>query len=251
MAAYSDNLEISLAAAEYVLGTLEPLEAERFEAELSDNELARRELAYWEQRLGALALALAPEPPPASVWENILAEIRGRQSGPGPDAAPNTVPFAPRRRSRIGLWRGLAIAASVAALVMAALLFSGVGVRPSSSGSEPAYASVIYDKPTGMSWLITGQAGSRQLSVVAMGNFNISNGKMLRAWVKPANGKPVLLGQFPHTQGQHEITVSRQAERSMSHAEAIMVTLEDASHRNNPNPSGKVMWKVPVAHRES
>jgi anti-sigma-K factor RskA len=84
------------------------------------------------------------------------------------------------------------------------------------------------------------------MSILAMGHYQVPNGKILRVWLKPAHGKPIALGRLPHTPGKHEIIVSSKAERLMPKATAIMVSLEDVSHAGDPSPSGKLMWKAPV-----
>ena len=64
-------------AAEYALGTLDA--SERAEAErliVSDTAFAAQ-VAYWERRLALLAEAVDGVEPPDSVWQNIIAGLRG------------------------------------------------------------------------------------------------------------------------------------------------------------------------------
>jgi anti-sigma-K factor RskA len=208
----ADDGSISLAAAEYVLGTLDEAEARRFEATLEDSSAARRELAYWEVRLGALGFALAPATPPTSVWDGIAARIADRDNAGGVEQADRAADSRPQPTllilgRHLGLWRGLAITTSIATLVLAALLFTGAG----GGLSQPSYASMIYDKPTGTGWLLTARSGSHQMSILALGHYRVPNGKVLRVWLKPAQGKPIALGKLPHSPGvsDHSLRQSR------------------------------------------
>ncbi|MBS64131.1 anti-sigma factor [Salinisphaera sp.] len=150
-----------------------------------------------------------------------------------------------------GIWQGVALVASVAALVMAALLFTGSTERqPGVDAAAPAYASVVYDEPTGMSWLVTAHAGTDKMSVVAMGDYDVPEGKVLRAWLKPENGEPVLLGKWPNTHGDHEMDVSDAAAECMNRPAKLMVSMEDAGAASKASsPSGKLMWTSPIARR--
>ena len=139
-----------------------------------------------------------------------------------------------------------------AALVMAGFLFTGSTERSASpaSAAAPAYASVVYDEPTGMSWLVTAHANSHKMTVVAMGDYEVPEGKVLRAWLKPENGEPVLLGKWPNTHGDHEMTVSDTAAQHMNEPAKLMVSMEDAGTSAQASvPSGKLMWTSPIARR--
>ena len=256
--ASADQPSIDLAAAEYVLGTLEHFEVRRFEQMLGDNAQARESLVYWEQRLGALALALDPVEPPALVWQAIATRFeRAHQPEPveydaGPAAAADLTDNPADSHDRVVFWRSLAVAASAAALVLAAMLWLSPGSSASSAvDGQPAYASVLHDGPTNTSWMVTADSQSRRMSVLAMSNYPVPEGKMLKAWIKTKNGKPVALGAWPHTRGAHTMTVSDAAEDSLRDATEIMVSMEDADHEGDTAPRGRVMWISPVVRRTS
>ena len=250
----SEQQQRSLTAAEYVLGTLDPRERSRYETLLMHDAEARRELAYWETRLGELGLAVPAAEPPAAVWDRVTHELGLERATP---VAPSREQSSTHNRAAAndnspGIWQRLALVASVAALVMAALLFTGSTEREATpdAASAPAYASVVYDEPTGMSWLVTAHAGTDKMSVVAMGDYDVPEGKVLRAWLKPENGEPVLLGKWPNTHGDHEMTVSDAAAECMNQPAKLMVSMEDAGAANGAStPNGKLMWTSPIARR--
>src|SRR5690348_8094288 len=125
----SDPPDDDLRAAEYVLGTLEPGETERFRAELRHNPALARAVTAWEVRLVPLAATLPAVPPPADLWARIEAGLP-----PRPASAPLLVVGENRpasavdhRRGRVlqslGFWRAttagaLTLAASLAGLLL-------------------------------------------------------------------------------------------------------------------------------------
>jgi len=242
-----------LQAAEYALGTLEAAQRSRFETLLMHDAQARAELAYWEQRLGALAFALEPVEPPAAVWDRLTQRLGiasvPREMDTQRAAAPGQPAANDGARS---FWRGLAITASVAAIALAAVLFSGIGERGAAPepASEPVYASVVYDEPTGMSWLVTAHEDSDKMKVRAMGDYDVPEGKVLRLWFKAENGDPILVGKWPDTQGEYEMTVPDAAAQAMDRPARLMVSMEDANVDNpQSGPSGELMWSSPIARR--
>jgi len=241
MAAENNN-QLRATAGEYVLGTLDELDLRRFEALLHENAEARREVAYWEQRLGALALALDPVEPPDAVWARIAAKIGPRRSAPATSGS--------GRAGRTGIWQGIAMAASVAALVMAALLFT-TEPPPSEPAPDarPALAGMIHDEPSGMSWLVTADAGGHEVDVVAMNDYDVPEGKILRAWIIPQGGQPIGLGTMPVTSGRQTMAVPAAVEDVIDKPMQWAVSLEDQSDADAEAPHGEVLWAVPIARR--
>ncbi|GAB3680727.1 anti-sigma factor [Salinisphaera aquimarina] len=248
--AESDSQTPITQAGEYVLGTLDAQARGHLEQQLGHDTEARREVSYWEQRLGSLGLGLAPVTPPEHVWTRIEDQIAMGRTVPIGSGRQAAAP--PKTSSGIGIWRGIALAASLAALVLAGLLVAGSGLRSGSSATvEPAYASVVYDQPTGMSWLVTAEQGSHIVSVLAMGDFDVPKGKVLRAWIKPDNGQPMPMGEWPHTNGDHQMTVSDAVAESMGDPAQLMVTMEDADVEDQAAPEGRLMWTSPIGRHTS
>lgn len=250
--AESEPNEITLTAAEYVLGTLDEGERAAFDQELAHSAEARRELDYWEARLNALALALTPVTPPDQVWhdvrDNIARDVGADRASVTPIGSASS---ATRRDSGKG-WRSLAIAASVAALAMAGVLMIGTGDSPpSDDGAAPAYASMVYDAPTGISWLVTAPEDGRAMSVTALGSYQVPEGKVLQAWLVPADGKPIRIGEWPNAQGSYSMDVSEAGARYISKQASLMVSMEDVGTTDQPLPTGQLMWTSPIARRTS
>lgn len=62
-------------AAEYVLGTLDPASVQWVEERMSADPVLRSLVVAWEKRLAPLARAIAPVEPPASVLDQINAQL--------------------------------------------------------------------------------------------------------------------------------------------------------------------------------
>jgi len=92
-----------LIAAEYVLGVLGADERREVERRLAHEPALASEVAFWEERLGVLADAVAPVTPPQHTWSQIEAAI---------PAAAVARPPSPRRRSRPRASRRSPISAS-------------------------------------------------------------------------------------------------------------------------------------------
>src|SRR5205814_361732 len=73
-----DPNEPMLVAGEYVLGVLSAAERKAFDARLAREPELRRQVEYWEQRLGGLAAEIRPVDPPPHVWANVQAALAGR-----------------------------------------------------------------------------------------------------------------------------------------------------------------------------
>jgi anti-sigma-K factor RskA len=102
-------------AAEYVLGVLSVAERREVERRLTQEPALDLEVAFWEERLGGLADAVAPVVPPDAAWSRIEAII---------------APPAPRPASvwqSLAFWRRFAIgSATLAAASIAGLVYIGL-----------------------------------------------------------------------------------------------------------------------------
>jgi anti-sigma-K factor RskA len=129
----------SLVAAEYVLGLLGAAERRTVEQRLSREPALASEVAFWEQRLGGLADAVAPVSPPQATWSRIETAIA---TAPRPASVWQSVSF----------WRGFAIAsATLAAASITALGYIGLvpGARAplmatlSGNAGQPNFVAAV------------------------------------------------------------------------------------------------------------
>ncbi len=109
----------SLVAAEYVLGVLGAEERREVERRLALEPALADEVAFWEERLGGLADAVAPVAPPPQGWSRIDAAISA--------AVPTLAPSRPSLWQSLEFWRAFGIGAgALATASVAALTYLGV-----------------------------------------------------------------------------------------------------------------------------
>ena len=130
-----------LLAGEYVLGLLSIAERREVERRLSQEPALASEVAFWEERLGVLADAVAPVAPPQHTWSQIEAAI------PAAAAARPTSLW-----QSLAFWRGFGIAAAtLAAASIAALAYIGLVPAPraplmatlSGTSGQPNFVAAV------------------------------------------------------------------------------------------------------------
>lgn len=169
-------------AGEYVLGTLDTAEQAAFVRRLEDEGAARAAVRAWRERLEPL-LAGAPEiAPPDRVWAAIE-----RRTGP---LAANDNRVSP-------LWRGVAIAASVLAVVSGTLALRPVPPGPivlaPAPAAAPSYVAAVTAKGAEPALLVTIDAATGKAIVRAIGLTPPAK-KSLELWYIGAGHDPRSMG---------------------------------------------------------
>ena len=135
-------------AAAYVLGALEPEEAEAFSRHLDTCVVCRDEVAAFEHTANALAMAPPQHPAPRGLKRRVMRAVRESDADTQPQAAPARRP----RRFGSGLFARPA-AAGLAALAVVVVIGAIIVGSNGSSGTRTITAAV------------TGSPGTAQLSV--------------------------------------------------------------------------------------
>jgi len=153
-------------AAAYVLGALEPEEAEAFSRHLATCVVCRDEVAAFEHTANALAMAPPQHPAPRGLKRRVMRAVRES------DAEAQAAPVRRSRRLGSGLFVARPAIAAVAALAVAVVVIAAIIVSSSgTSGTRTIAASV------------TGSPGTAQLSV-SSGHGQL----VLRNFPQPAAG---------------------------------------------------------------
>ena len=184
----------SVAAGEYVLGTLQAQDRAAFDRVLAGDPALQAEVYAWQDRLVGLAQRVDAVEPDPRWWSQIEARLL-------PARATATLPAAAKVRSapiandpqwrRLRLWQtvsGLAIAAS---LLLATLL-----VARMPAGIEPArYLAVLQAPDKSAGWVVEASVGGR-LRLVPIGtSAAVPAGKALQFWTKAKSATgPTSLG---------------------------------------------------------
>jgi anti-sigma-K factor RskA len=252
----------SVTAGEYVLGTLEPAAAARFELAMAQDPALRAEVAGWQDRLLGLSRHATPAEPSPGLWAALERRLPGqplaRPSPPqgatdGP-AAPAVRPAATRRPGappalrwwqQLSFWQGLsglAVAASV--LMGSALLLQG----PATSTGDERYVAVLQaPQGGGNGWVVEvqfdrsggGRQGKLRLVPVAPG-ADTPSGRTLQFWTKvPGASGPRSLG-LVRTGSTVELPLDRLPD--MRPEQLFEITLEPDGGSPLDRPTGPVLF---------
>ncbi|MFZ5527782.1 MAG: anti-sigma factor [Pseudomonadota bacterium] len=177
---YSRSTLADRLAADYVLGTLRGPARRRFEALIPAHPALRNAVQGWQSRLGVLSADITPVKPSAEVWPRIQKRLFS-----------DLVTTPVRWWQRLGVWRGWAATATVAALALGVLLSQPAPTQPpivvvldstDASAKLPAQfvASVSGD--------------GRSLVLKPLAGTTVTPQQALELWALPAQGNPRSLG---------------------------------------------------------
>ena len=213
-----------LTAAEYVLGVLGAAERRQALQRLAHDQPFASEVAFWEERLGVLADAVAPVAPPDRAWSRIARAVRM------PD------PSQPRESlwRSLAFWRSFAIgAAALAAASIGGLTF--VEISPSrapllatlgTSSGQPTFVAAI-------------NAGGTSLMVVPAALLT-QDPRAMELWLIPAGDKPHSLGLISPARPVR-IDVPRELAGRMTPDTALAVSMEPPGGSPTGQPTGPVI----------
>jgi anti-sigma-K factor RskA len=136
-------------AAAYVLGALEPEEAEAFSRHLDTCVVCRDEVAAFEHTANALAMAPPQHPAPRGLKRRVMRAVRESDADTQPQGAPASRP----RRFGSGLFARPAVAGLAALAIVVVVIGAIIVGSNGSSGTRTITAAV------------TGSPGTAQLSV--------------------------------------------------------------------------------------
>lgn len=211
----------------YMLGALEPQEAEAFERHLEGCERCQEELRWLEPAIQALPETVERTEPPRQLREALMAEVREDAR-----AAERPAPAAPRRRWLLKPAVGFA----VLVLLVAGIVGYEVG---RDGGDEGGGASTIVRQIDGMTvtMIQEGDGGKLELAGVPQPPED----KVFEAWVArdgEIEAVPALI--VPDRHGHAETTIA-----DMTGVEEVMVTVEPRGGSETPTGETVMEMKVP------
>ncbi len=218
------------AAAEFVLGTLDPAERAALAARRLREPDLDAAIRAWEQRLQPLAEAAPPIEPPGDHLPAIQARIRSgsasEASAPAADAA-----LISLRRS-VTRWRMAAIAASA----LAALLAIGFAVRETTRGSPPReYVAILQKDAASPAFEVTVDLDRQELTVRPVA-AQTPPGKSYELWlIDPKLGSPRSLGVIGETARAANLSAY---DRGVVENATYAVTIEPPGGSPDGKPSG-------------
>lgn len=250
-------------AGEYVLGTLQGGARKRFVRLLSQDAELQAQVNFWQERFGDIASALAPVAPRALVWTHIEQEINRDAAKvrplPVPETPPSAVLSAVAANDAVGVkfWRGLAVFASLASLVMAAGLWQ---LREQNQQLEQQMLAlqtapmpfVAVIKPDGgdAQWTVSMHVDKSMMRVKMDGTkLPVDrNNHSVELWVIDHGGSPRSLGILPtEASSPHNMPLPKMADAGSADIYTLAISLEPRGGSPTGKPTGKVMAVAPAA----
>ena len=236
----ADPEDRTVAAAEYVLGTLDDAERESFLTQMAGDPGLAAEVGYWQDRLLGLAARIEPLEPSGGVWHRIDASLQfhggGRPAVPAREYTPSVAPRSPTRWwNRLGFWRGLSGLAVAASLLLASLL-----VLREVEAPQTRYVAVLQSPDRQAGWIV--QAADREpVKLIPLGDPGpIPPDRSWQFWTKGKDAAaPTSLGLLPPG-GATEIPRSRLPE--LGDEQLFEITLEPAAGSPTGRPTGPVLF---------
>lgn len=210
-------------AAEYVLGVLSTAERRDFELRLAADAALRRDVAFWENRLGGLISEVAPIDPPPQVWQRVDAALSEN----------NRAAIRAPRWSSLSLWRLLALgSATVAAASLAALVYVAdftpvrgpMLAKLDVAGSQASFVAAVDPSQHGLTIIPAAVAKVDQHS--------------LQLWLIAADGKPRSLGLIEAAKPVH---IRLPAQLVLAPDNALAVSVEPPGGSPTGLPTGPVI----------
>lgn len=220
-----------LLAAEYVLGTLRGGARRRFERLRNEDAAFCQDADDWERLLGPMVEALPGVEPPARVWQSIERQIKTR----------------PARTSlwqRLGFWRGLALAATAAAVaLLVVVLWPTVPELPGG----PSQVAVLSDAESRPTWLVRFDLPAHAAVVEPLGRADPGPGKAYELWLLPSNNRPPVSLGLIGAPGRQRLVLPAGAEGLLPDAAGVAVSLEPGGGSPTGRPTGPVLFQGRLA----
>jgi anti-sigma-K factor RskA len=229
----TDEQDIDMLAAEYVLGTLPAEERAAVALRSRHDEPLAAAIAAWERRLAPLNETIAPREVPAHVWARIEAQLHST----GDASAAVTSLFGMERRLR--RWRATAVVASA----IAASLVIFVGFRELTRPEpEKSLVAVLQKDAQSPAFLVSVDLEQKLLTIRAVA-APPHPGKSYELWLVHDDLKTPrslgVIGDGPFTVVQPKLAAY--APRTIEQA-TLAVSLEPEGGSPTGAPTGPVLY---------
>jgi anti-sigma-K factor RskA len=214
-----------LVAAEYVLGVLGAAERRQAQQRLAHDQAFADEVAFWEERLGSFADAVAPVAPPARAWTRIARAVKARDPSTARESLWHSLTF----------WRSFALgSAALAAASIGALTF--IEISPVARPPMLATLGASNGQPT---FVAAVNAGGTSLMVVPAALLT-ADPRAMELWLIPPGDKPHSLGLIEPGRPVH-LDVPRELAGRLTADAALAVTMEPPGGSPTGQPTGPVV----------
>ena len=198
--------ERDMAAADYVLGLLTPVEKAQFEALMAVSHETQREVQNWREHLDVMNESLPPVEPPKQIWKDIEKAIK-----------PETSFW-----SSLKFWQGMSFAS-----IAAAFLVVFLNVQSPLNVQNMEYVYVVKNQEQNPGWIVNASLEQNKFVMETVQPDEVPSGKACELWlVSDIDGvEPLSLGMLPKS-GYREMTIPKEWQDKISRAK-VVTTLED------------------------
>jgi len=222
-----DGCERSADAAAYVLGALEPAEAEAFRQHLAGCALCQEEIDSLRPAVQALPMSAPQRPAPRPLRRRVMRAVRAELRA-----------SAPRRRAFA--LRGLRARAALGGIAAAAALGIGLGVGLGLSGSPSG--RLIRAQVLGISGSAELRLSSGRGELIVRHLSPPPPGEVYEVWLKPPGSKPVPASVLFTVDQRGEAVVGLPG--SLRGIGAVMVTPEPRGGTTAPTHSPVIVARL-------
>jgi anti-sigma-K factor RskA len=214
-----------LTAAEYVLGVLGAAERRQAEQRMAHDHEFANEIAFWEQRLGTMADAIAPVAPPDQAWKRIARAVGGRDRGPAGESLWQSLAF----------WRTFAIGSALLAV-------ASIGALTFIEISPPARAPLLatLGASSGQPDFVAAVNASGTAMLVVPAALLTADQHAMELWLIPAGDRPHSLGLIDPARPVR-VNVPADLARRITSDAALAVSIEPPGGSPTGQPTGPVI----------
>jgi anti-sigma-K factor RskA len=216
--------------AEFALGLLNADEHKRVARRIADEPTLAAELQLWQSRMQGLDDEFAEAPPPAGVFGRVERRLFG---------APSTAPAVARFWDNLSLWRGLAAAGLVVAVL--AIGFNVLRPAPNSATIANQLVASLAAEGSDVKFVAFYNEASGAVRLVSLGGSNVPN-KDYELWYIQGSQAPVSMGVIP-VDARTSIALDPKAQASIKPGTVLAVTLEPKGGSPSGAPTGPVVAK--------
>lgn len=227
-------------AGDYVLGVMSDEERRLAELDLERDAEFRRAVEVFSARMHGLDMTVVPEAVPEGLWDRIAAQIAGEPQVSATADRPVVVPIGGARRTgphTVGGWRGMAIAASLAA----ACAIGYFGAVATTSAPQPVVV-VVLDTPENVPGAVFEAYADDSVRILPLEDFVVPEGQIMQVWtLYDQSVGPVSLG----TIGREPVEVTLKGpDLPRPKAEQLYeITLEPSPGSPTGKPTGPILVK--------
>lgn len=257
MSTVDESDDARLRAGEFVLGTLDVDERERFRSELAESPELQSAVHDWQSLLQPIADRTPPVEPPGSIWTALSArldELEGlsNDSGPALDAvrddtaaraAPVEQPHTTRRtrKSRhTRRWRASALVAMAACAVLSLALLQRLFI----ADPPPPYRgiAIVQNEDAEPLWVIDVADSPASIRVTAYAPPSLDDDRVHQLWMALPDDQGVRsLGLLPGEAGESIVrSIPEDALEILLAERTLGVSIEPPGGSPDPAPSGPV-----------